>query len=206
MTKDSQWYESKEMKLNNKLNTIIIKFPHFARDYITTKRVRLTTNTLIIYAYAIQSFLNFLLGSKENDSGITIHDLKVDEMKMVGTQELMAYEKYLQQESNVSDYDNSYRTIAYKFSILKGLYNHMRSKDWINKNPFDNYKVSGYKEKNDCNHLLVEEVQDLFQSIIDLSNCKSDHLAAYLKKSQLRDYTILLLILNTGFEYPSAKA
>lgn len=200
MAKNSKWYESKEMRLNNKLNTIIIKFPHFARDYITTKRVRLTTNTLIIYAYAIQSFLNFLLESesKENDSGITIHDLKVDEMKMVGTQELMAYEKYLQQESNVSDYDNSYRTIAYKFSILKGLYNHMRSKDWINKNPFDNYKVSGYKEKNDCNHLSVEEVQDLFQSIIDLSNCKSDHQAAYLKKSQLRDYTILLLILNTG--------
>ncbi len=198
MSKNSKWYESKETRLNNKLETIIMDFPYFARDYITVKRTRLTTNTLVIYAYTIQSFLNFLLKSKGNNSGIIIHDLKVDDMKMVGVQELKAYEKYLQQESNVSNYNNSYRTIAYKFSILKGLYNHMRSKGRINQNPFDGYKVSGRREENDCNYLSVEEVQNLFQSVIDLSNCKSEHQAAYLKKSQLRDYTILLLILNTG--------
>ena len=116
MSKNSKWHESKETRLNNKLETIIMDFPYFARDYITVKRTRLTTNTLV--TYTIQSFLNFLLKSKGNNSGIIIHDLKVDDMKMVGVQELKAYEKYLQQESNVSNYNNSYRTIAYKFSIL----------------------------------------------------------------------------------------
>lgn len=194
MAKDSEWYKSKGIRLNNKLNTIIIEFPYFARSYIINKQSKLAVDTLISYAYSIQSFLKFLVETKSDDSVKTIHDLKIDVMKTIGEQELIAYEKYLKQESKVI----TYRTLTYKFSILRGLYNYIRSKDWVKTNPFDNYRVSVQEVKKEVEHLTVEEIRKLFSSVINLSNCKSKHQAAYLEKSQMRDYTILLLILNTG--------
>lgn len=197
MINHSDWYAYKEVKLMKKLETIIIDFPYFAKNYIMHKSETLKTDTLIIYGYRIRTFLSFLLETqyKNSDTVRTIQDLKTTVLDSITNEKV---KDYLNWYNNRQQHNNKRTTLAEQIYILTGLYDYMLLKGWAHCNPFKYYKLSKGNDNKEINLLSAKEIDMLFSSINDLSNAKSSHQKAYLKKTQQRDYVLVALILNTG--------
>lgn len=199
MGKDSDWYKSKERRLNNQLQTILNEIPYFAKNYILSEITRLELKTLISYGYEIEHFLNFLnqhsskkdtVSNTSTSNTATLKTMELTTMAGFTGKDAEAYIQYL--------YDTSGNAmIKRSISILNNWFKYMISKGLVPSNPFSTLKKPKFKIEDNVNHLSPEEIQEIFHSVISGSG-KSSHQEAYLKKTQLRDYTILLLILNTG--------
>lgn len=197
MGKDSDWYKSKERRLNKQLQTILNEIPYFAKNYILSEITRLELKTLISYAYEIEHFLNFLNESQNKNNTETsdsdafaLKTMKLEVITELTIENAKAYIQYLRDTSGNA-------MIKRSIYILNNWFKYMISKDVVPSNPFQALEVPKFKIEDSVNHLSPEEIQEMFDSVIKGAG-RSEHQEAYLKKTQLRDYTILLLILNTG--------
>ncbi len=194
MGKDSDWYQSKKRRLNNQLQTILEEVPYFAKNYILSEITRLELKTLIAYAYEIEHFLNFINENQkkymEKEDAYHLKTMELSVIAGVTKKDAETYVQYLYDTSGPA-------MIKRSMSILNNWFKYMTLKGLVPSNPFSILKKPRFQIEDNVNHLSPEEIQEMFRSVIN-STAKSTHQEAYLKKTKLRDYTILLLILNTG--------
>lgn len=167
------------------------KFPRFLRDYAmyligvegkghkTVAEYLLDLRTFFRYKVAMDGELDVSLDALEE---ISIRHLTIEDAISVNKLFIYGFLAFIKTER-----ENNAATSNRKLSALKSFYKYMKKNDLINVNPTDDVGTSK-KKKTLSKYLTAEE------SVALISAVNSD----VESKTRQRDYSIIVLFLNTG--------
>lgn len=189
-----------DIKIKNilKLRELQKELPPFCETFFRSINTRVSTRTLIGYAYDLQIFFRFISSEvKKDDVPITKYDVKIlDEITKADIENFIDYITYYIGEDGTV-HSNDERGKARKLAAIKGLFNYYYESEIITNNVPQLVHTPKIHEKNIIK-LEPNEVAELLDLVENGSDKTSKHEKAYHDKTVIRDLCLLTLLLGTG--------
>lgn len=181
-----------EARTQKKLTEILKEMPLFINIYFDNKKEKMSSKTMLGYAYDIRKFLAWL---RENffQNYASISRFTLDDFSSVTPDDIEFYIYYLRSES---DQPNLNVSIRRKISSLSSVYNFYCDGLFLDENPCKGVDYPDIIVK-DNTILSDDNIKQLLHSIANDGE-RSDKQNSYINKTRLRDFTIVSLMLTTG--------
>lgn len=198
MGKDSEYYKNKTRETKIKLSELLKEMPQAARDFIYDKQVTSQSSTLVAYSYDLLMFFRFLQDRNPYFKVIEIADISIDDLKMLTSEDIVEYQRYLEFNMDGEQHENGKRAIARKMSPLRGMFQYLLEHEYIEKNPMLLVKLPRIKKDKNIVRMDNYEVRAVLNAIENGDSQMTKRQLKYCVKTRLRDLAILTLMLNTG--------
>lgn len=196
-----------ENQIREKLRERLLLLPDFVVDYLYILETSKEIQTRFEYAKDIHLFLDFLLKSekfnKKSIKEITPDDLdKLTERDFIDFLDYISTHQrtYLSSAKKIvtQEFTNSEIGKSRKLAALHKLFSYLFKQGIIKKDITQNIEIKVHKKAKIKQRLTPEEIQRLFQTIIEDVNIENRHQRSYHEKLKFRDYIIVLLLAYTG--------
>lgn len=194
------YHELRDQKNILLLREVLQTMPEYAKEFFRSSSNTRSANTTVKYAYAVRTFLEFLLETNPSYKGRTLKDLTLEDLDRVTALDIEEYMDYLKayqtpgQEQMVT---NGEKGIKQKMSALRVFYAYYYRHRMISTNPTALVDMPKLHEK-EIVRLDADEVADLLDLIENGGDTLSPHQKAYWEKTKVRDAAIVTLLLGTG--------
>ena len=198
MGKDSEYYKDIKTSQLEKLQELLYELPEFAKKYINDKRLQSRPSTLIQYCYDILTFYRYLISSNPLYKNKSPKDFTYEDMKNVCADDISEYQRYLEFNSKGEKHQNGNKAIARKMSPLRSMFQYHFEHENIPSNPMTLVKLPVIKKDKNIIRLNAAEIENILNTIENVSGKTSGHMDNYRKKTKNRDLAIMTLMLGTG--------
>lgn len=194
---DLNYKQQTDLKNIEKIREHLKQLPRFCAEYFRSLEIRKSTNTRKNYAYDLGVFFYFLKSENPYFADKDIRNLSIDVLDMITAIDIEEYLSFL--ESYRKDgrlYTNKEEGKARKLSSLKSFYDYYFKKGLIKSNPTRMIDVPKIKEKN-----IIRLDPDEIAKLLDTAESgekMTDKQLVFHNKTQVRDVTLLTLLLGTG--------
>lgn len=194
---DLNYKQQTDLKNIEKIREHLKQLPRFCAEYFRSLEIRKSTNTRKNYAYDLGVFFYFLKSENPYFADKDIRNLSIDVLDMITAIDIEEYLSFL--ESYRKDgrlYTNKEEGKARKLSSLKSFYDYYFKKGLIKSNPTRMVDVPKIKEKN-----IIRLDPDEIAKLLDTAESgekMTDKQLVFHNKTQVRDVTLLTLLLGTG--------
>ena len=176
---DSEYYKEKNKKKLIKLRQLESVMPPYVVSYLNDKELSSQINTVIAYAYDLQTFFRFLTEKNNLLKNTAIKNISIDFL-------------------DGSSHQNQDKAIARRMAALRGLFEFLCLHQYMKNNPTVGAAKRIKMPQKDIIRLNDEEV-NTFLNVVSNTNIKGNKLQIEkCKKTQLRDTALITLLLNTG--------
>ena len=191
----SEVYKKEIDKKNiEKTEKILSSLPFYIREYFVSRRSNTSTRTRLAYAYDLRSFFNWLKETTPEFFNKEIKEITIEEFGKITAKDIEDYIFFLQSKPENT---NANVSVARKLACLSSVFGYFSNRDVIMKNPCD--AVTPPKVHDiEIITLTPVEIGDLLNIIEFGSDQFSSKQENYLRKTRLRDLTIVVLMLTTG--------
>lgn len=199
---DSEYYKEKNKKRLNKLRQLESVLPPFVASYLDDKELSSQINTVIAYAYDLQTFFRFLTEKNNMLKDTAIKDISIEFLEHLTFEDINEYQRYLR-FNNTSDgsetqHQNQDKGIARRMAALRGFFEFACLHQYMKNNPTIGAAKRVKMPQKDIIRLNDDEVNDLI-NVVSNTNIKGNKLQIQkCQKTQLRDTALITLLLNTG--------
>lgn len=197
---DSEYYKEKNKKKLIKLRQLESVMPPYVVSYLNDKELSSQINTVIAYAYDLQTFFRFLTEKNNLLKNTAIKNISIDFLECLTFEDINEYQRYLRFNSSVdgSSHQNQDKAIARRMAALRGLFEFLCLHQYMKNNPTVGAAKRIKMPQKDIIRLNDEEV-NTFLNVVSNTNIKGNKLQIEkCKKTQLRDTALITLLLNTG--------
>ncbi len=190
-----------KVKIDNvkKLREMEKKLPSFCAIFFRGMNDRVSTRTLVSYAYDLMIFFNYINENVFDHRYGDISEMSLDVLDKVEKFDLENYLEYLAYYENSDGVTrtNNERGKGRKLSSVKSMYNYFYESELIKNNPASIVHVPKIHEKNII-RLEGNEVSKLLEVVENGSGKTSEHQSQYHEKTVVRDLCLITLLLGTG--------
>ena len=95
---DSEYYKEKNKKKLIKLRQLESVMPPYVVSYLNDKELSSQINTVIAYAYDLQTFFRFLTEKNNLLKNTAIKNISIDFLECLTFEDINEYQRYLSQE------------------------------------------------------------------------------------------------------------
>ena len=197
---DSEYYKEKNKKKLIKLRQLESVMPPYVVSYLNDKELSSQINTVIAYAYDLQTFFRFLTEKNNLLKNTAIKNISIDFLECLTFEDINEYQRYLRFNSSVdgSSHQNQDKAIARRMAALRGLFEFLCLHQYMKNNPTVGAAKRIKMPQKDIIRLNDEEV-NTFLNVVSNTNIKGNKLQIEkCKKTQLRVTALITLLLNTG--------
>ena len=197
---DSEYYKEKNKMKLIKLRQLESVMPPYVVSYLNDKELSSQINTVIAYAYDLQTFFRFLTEKNNLLKNTAIKNISIDFLECLTFEDINEYQRYLRFNSSVdgSSHQNQDKAIARRMAALRGLFEFLCLHQYMKNNPTVGAAKRIKMPQKDIIRLNDEEV-NTFLNVVSNTNIKGNKLQIEkCKKTQLRDTALITLLLNTG--------
>lgn len=121
---DSDYYKEKNKKQLTKLRILEAKLPPYVTSYLDDKELSSQVNTVIAYAYDLQTFFRFLTEKNTMLKNTAIKDITIDFLENLTFEDINEYQRYLRfNNDDGSTHQNQDKGIARRMAALRGFLN-----------------------------------------------------------------------------------
>ncbi len=182
-----------------KLRAMEKQLPSFCSLFFRGITERVSTRTMVGYAYDLQIFFHFINSRVLDPPYEQITDMKLDVLEKVGKLDIEDYLEYLSYyvSPDGMEHTNDERGKARKLSSLKSFYNYYYESELITQNPASIVHVPKLHEKSII-RLEADEVVKLLELVEKGSDQESKQQKNFHNKTMKRDLCMLTLLLGTG--------
>ncbi len=195
----SSYHEQVKIRNIVKLREMEKKLPSFCTIFFRGINDRVSTRTLVSYAYDLTIFFNYINENILDKAYDNICDMKLEVLEKVEKFDLENYLEYLAYYENNDGLarTNNERGKGRKLSSVKSMYNYFYESELIKTNPASIVHVPKIHEKNII-RLEGNEVSRLLDVVENGSEQTTEHQSSYHKKTVIRDTCLVTLLLGTG--------
>ena len=186
----------KELNKRNleKIDELLDELPSFVRPYIVARFTNTSTRTRLVYIYDYRVFFNWLRNSLPELINKEIKEITLDDLGNLNRQDIEEYMMYLQ----IKDHSpNSNSGLKRKLASLSTLYDYYIKSNALSVNPCKMLTPPKLHDK-EIIKLTYEEVDRMLNIVKNGSSSFSWQQEGFLKKTRVRDYAIVTLLLTTG--------
>lgn len=196
-----------ENRIREKLRERLLILPDFVVDYLYVLENSKEIQTRFEYAKDIHLFLEFLIVS-EKCSKTNIKDITPADLDALTERDLIDFFDYVSTHTKTyrspankpvtQEFTNSEVGKSRKLAALHKLFSYLFKKGMISKDVTQNIEIKIHRKAKIKQRLTPEEIQRLFETIIEDVNVENQHQKKYHEKLKFRDYIIVLLLAYTG--------
>lgn len=199
----SDYYLKTDMKRTEKLRELQKQLPAVCKDYFLSVAMTTSTLTRLAYAYDFRLFFDYLC--KENPLfGDTVPFLIEDKMlNSITARDISGFQEYLMQYYSSDAQDDSDRIIhngetgiMRKLSSIRSLFEYLYKNKIVEANVTTLIELPKLHEKPIL-RLDKDEMEKLIHAVLTGDGLTKRE-QAFAKKTQVRDYAIIMLFLGTG--------
>lgn len=191
----------KAVKRNNieKLRELEGNLPPFCKLYFRGMADRVSTRTLVGYAYDLQIFFYFIRTELFPDENLDNKKIGTDLLDRITKFDIENYMEFLSlyKGEDGKEHTNDARGKARKLASVRSIYNYFYEAEIIKANPASIVHSPKIREKQIV-RLEENEVVTLLDSIEYGEIQESKHQKAYSDINRLRDLALITLLLGTG--------
>ena len=198
----TEYYKQKNNNQLVKLRRLENGLPAYAVSFLNDKELSSQINTVIAYAYDLQTFFKFLTEKNTLIKDINIKDINIEFLEHLTFEDINEYQRYLRFNNPTDESEtirqNQDRGIARRMAALRGFFEFACLHQYMKNNPTIGAAKRTKIPQKDIIRLDNKEVNDLL-NVVSNTNIKGSKLQ--LKKclkTQLRDTALITLLLNTG--------
>ena len=196
----TEYYKQKNNNQLVKLRRLENGLPAYAVSFLNDKELSSQINTVIAYAYDLQTFFKFLTEKNTLIKNISIKDINIEFLEHLTFEDINEYQRYLRFNSSVdrSSHQNQDKAIARRMAALRGFFEFACLHQYMKSNPTIGAAKRTKIPRKDIIRLDNREVNDLLETVSN-TNIKGNKLQLKkCQKTQLRDTALITLLLNTG--------
>lgn len=196
---ETNYHEMIKIKNIEKLRKMQKELPPFCTIFFRGVSDRVSTRTMVAYAYDFQIFFHFVINHILQDESMTMSQLTIEHLKGITKFDLEDYMEYLSyyESADGTIHTNDERGKGRKLSSLKTLYNYFYEAQLLPANPASIVHVPKYHEK-EIIRLEPNEVAKLLDIVENGSAQTSKKQGEFHKITRDRDLCLLTLLLGTG--------
>ncbi len=199
---DSDYYKEKNKKRLIKLRELEALLPPYVTSYLDDKELSSQINTVIAYAYDLQTFFRFLTEKNVLLKDTAVKDISIDFLEQLSFEDINEYQRYLRFNNSTDGsetiHQNQDKGIARRMAALRGFFEFACLHQYMKNNPTIGAAKRVKMPQKDIIRLNDEEVNDLI-NVVANTNIKGNKLQLKkCQKTQLRDTALITLLLNTG--------
>ena len=133
---DSDYYKEKNKKQLTKLRMLETKLPPYVTSYLDDKELSSQVNTVIAYAYDLQTFFRFLTEKNTMLKNTVIKDITIDFLENLTFEDINEYQRYLRfNNDDGSTHQNQDKGIARRMAALRGFFEFACTHQYMKNNP-----------------------------------------------------------------------
>lgn len=192
------YHEQKDRDNTIHLRELIKGLPPFCARFFRGIEPRTSSRTRIAYAYDLKVFFEFLVQEIPEFQGMTITDIRLEQMDHLHAADLEEFMEYLKYRCNEKNQEviNKEQGIMRKLSTLKSFYHYFFRQEELKTNPAALVQMPKLHEK-EIIRLDIDEVALLLDEV-EQGDCLTPKQKAYHAKTKVRDLALLTLLLGTG--------
>lgn len=197
-----EYHEEQRRKNIVKLRELILELPEFCVDYFRGIEPTTAERTRLGYAHDLRIFFQFLLEYEPDLSGKTLHEITLEDLDKVSSQQIEMFLDYLSyyfkpgEHGEEEEFQNGERGKARKISAVRSLYKYYYKKEKIKNNPAMLVSTPKIHTKNII-RLDVDEIARLIDEV-DSGEKLTARQQAYHQHTRTRDLALVTLLLGTG--------
>ena len=173
---DSDYYKEKNKKQLTKLRMLEAKLPPYVTSYLDDKELSSQVNTVIAYAYDLQTFFRFLTEKNTMLKNTVIKDITIDFLENLTFEDINEYQRYLRfNNDDGSTHQNQDKGIARRMAALRGFFEFACTHQYMKNNPTVGAAKRIKMPQKDIIRLNDEEVNDLL-NVVSNTNIKGNKL------------------------------
>lgn len=174
---DSEYYKEKNKKKLIKLRQLESVMPPYVVSYLNDKELSSQINTVIAYAYDLQTFFRFLTEKNNLLKNTAIKNISIDFLECLTFEDINEYQRYLRFNSSVdgSSHQNQDKAIARRMAALRGLFEFLCLHQYMKNNPTVGAAKRIKMPQKDIIRLNDEEV-NTFLNVVSNTNIKGNKL------------------------------
>ena len=195
----NNYHEMIKIQNTIKLRELQKNLPPFCTVYFRGISQRVSTRTLIAYAYDLLIFFYFVRTELFPNENLKNESMKIDILERIQKFDIESYLEYLTYYigEDGTTHTNDERGKARKLSSCKSLFKYFHESELIKNDPASIVHVPKLHEK-EIIRLEPNEVAELLDIVEYGYDKDSKHRKAYLEKNKVRDLALLTLLLGTG--------
>ena len=199
---DSEYYKEKNKNRLTKLRRLESALPPYVVSFLDDKELSSQINTVIAYAYDLQTFFRFLTEKNVLLKDTAIKDIDIEFLEQLSFEDINEYQRYLRfnnpADKSESNHQNQDKGIARRMAALRGFFEFACLHHYMKNNPTIGAAKRVKMPQKDIIRLNDNEVNDLI-NVVSNTNIKGNKLQLKkCHKTQLRDTALITLLLNTG--------
>ncbi len=175
----------------DKLYEYVAKLPVACEPFLLETGTELSLNTRVAYAFELYSFFQWLTYNSPTFCDMDPKDMLRDDLSRITSQDIS---RYLTVAINKN---KAKRTVARKRAALSSFFSYLTDNRILEFNPVSAATHVKVPQKDEVLHLNAEEQISLLEAV-DRGDKLSEREQAYHDRYKLRDYTLILLLLDTG--------
>lgn len=204
--KESKFYIEKNQKQIDKFRTLCSELPGYAAKFLQSKEFDSGYSTLIVYAYDLKLFFEFLKHSNPQLKDVLIQDITIETLEQLNEDDFLEFQHFLRKATiNGKTHTNNNKSIARKITSLRGLFKFLKRKNYIKYDIVGSIPVPKYNDrkteivrlKTDKDNNELEYFLNGVDEILENDNI-SDHQKNYLARDYIRDKALIYIFLGTG--------
>lgn len=178
--------------------------PPFTKQFFRGIANRLSTKTMLSYAYDLRVFFSYIYQEHEELANISVEDLSLSDLEKITSEDIDGYLEYLSYYTRpdyknpdiMIEITNSEKGKARKLATVRSMYHFFCKREKINKNPAIVVDVPRVKQKPIV-RLVGDELPN-FLDTVEQGRCDKNQKGTRNKQYIKRDTALVTLLLGTG--------
>lgn len=196
---ENNYHEMIKIQNISKLREMQKDLPSFCTVFFRGISDRVSTRTMIAYAYDLQIFFYFIIHNIIKDESMQIRQITLEHLKEIGKFDLEDFMDYLSYYTGEDGtiHTNDERGKSRKLSAIKSLYNYFYEAELLTSNPASIVHIPKYHQK-EIIRLEPDEIVKLLDMVENGSSQETKKQSDFHKITRDRDLCLLTLLLGTG--------
>lgn len=196
---ENNYHEMIKIQNISKLREMQKDLPSFCTVFFRGISDRVSTRTMIAYAYDLQIFFHFMIHNIIKDESMQIRQISLEHLKEISKFDLEDFMDYLSYYTGEDGtiHTNDERGKSRKLSAIKSLYNYFYEAELLTSNPASIVHIPKYHQK-EIIRLEPDEVVKLLDMVENGSSQETKKQSDFHKITKDRDLCLLTLLLGTG--------
>lgn len=194
-----EYHEQQRRENIRKLRELILELPEFCVDYFRGIEPTTAERTRLGYAHDLRIFFQFLLEYEPSLQGKTMHEITLQDLDKIGSQQLelfLDYLSYYSKPGEDEEYQNGERGKARKISAVRSLFKYFYKKEALSANPAQLVSTPKIHEKNII-RLDTDEIARMLDEV-ESGEKLTERQQKYHAHTKIRDLALVTLFLGTG--------
>ena len=177
--------------INDKIKLFCDDLPPFCHPFLIDTGLELADTTRLAYAGELNRFFDYLISCTPFFCDKEKRSITLDDLKTITSQDITRY------LSICKGMQNKERTIARKRAALSSFFTYLTDNRLIEYNPVRAAQRVKIPKSDTVIHIDMKDQVKLL-NMIDTGDCLDDKKKKYHDRYKLRDYALVLLLLDTG--------